>query len=146
MKPANNRRKLFNRLRDEMATDRAKHTILPPSKFGLVQITRQRVRPEMNVETVEKCPVCEGTGEIKPSILFIDELENNVRYLLQEQNERNLKIVLHPYLYAFLAKGFYSLRWKWYFKYKRWIKMLPDNSYHMLEYHFFNKNNDELKM
>jgi ribonuclease G len=146
MKQSNNRRKLFQRLKDEMSKDRAKHTILPPSKFGLVQITRQRVRPEMNVETVEKCPVCEGTGEIKPSILFIDELENNIRYLLQEQNEKSLKIVLHPYLYAFLTKGVYSMRWKWFKKYSRWIKLQQDTSYHLLEYHFFNKNNDEIKM
>ena len=146
MKQSNNRRKLFQRLKDEMSKDRAKHTILPPSKFGLVQITRQRVRPEMNVETVEKCPVCEGTGEIKPSILFIDELENNIRYLLQEQNEKSLKIVLHPYLYAYLTKGVLSMRWKWFKKYSRWIKLQQDTSYHLLEYHFFNKNNDEIKM
>ena len=146
MKQSNNRRKLYNRLKDEMAKDRAKHTILPPSKFGLVQITRQRVRPEMNVETVEKCPVCDGTGEVKPSVLFIDELENNIRYLLQEQNEKSLKIILHPFLYAYLTKGIKSIRWKWYRKYNRWIKLQPDNSYHMLEYHFFNQNNDEIKM
>lgn len=146
MKLAQNRRKLFNRLKDEMAKDRAKHTILPPSKFGLVQITRQRVRPEMNLENTEKCPVCDGSGEIKPSILFIDELENNLRYLTLEQNERNLKIVLHPYLYAYLTKGIFSMQWKWWKKYKRWVKLQKDNSYHMLEYHFFNKNNDEIKM
>jgi len=145
MKLAQNRRKLFQRMKDEMSKDRAKHTILPPSKFGLVQITRQRVRPEMKVDNVEKCPVCEGTGEIKPSILIIDELENNLRYLIQEQNEKSLKIVLHPYLYAYLTSG-YSIRWKWFVKYNRWIKLQQDNSYHLLEYHFFNKNNDEIKM
>ncbi len=146
MKQANNRKKLFNHLKNEMSKDRAKHTILPPSKFGLVQITRQRVRPEMNVETVEKCPVCEGTGEVKPSILFIDELENNIRYLLQEQNEKSLMLILHPYLYAYLTQGIFSPRWKWFRKYNRWIKLKPDNSYHLLEYHFFNKNNDEIKI
>ena len=146
MKAAANRRKLFQRLKDEMSKDRAKHTILPPSKFGLVQITRQRVRPEMNVEIVEKCPVCDGSGEIKPSILFIDELENNLRYLIHDQNERNLLLTLHPFLYAYLTKGFYSQRIKWFFKYKQWIKLKPMVSYHFFEYHFFNKNNDEIKM
>lgn len=146
MRQAQNRRKLHQRLKDEMSKDRAKHTILPPSKFGLVQITRQRVRPEMNVENTEKCPVCEGSGEIKPSILYIDELENNIRYLVQEQNEKYLKIVLHPFLYAYLTKGIYSVRWKWFRKFNRWIKLQQDTSYHLMEYHFFNKNNDEIKM
>ncbi|MCD4731319.1 MAG: Rne/Rng family ribonuclease [Bacteroidales bacterium] len=146
MKLSANRRKLFQKLKEEMSKDRAKHTILPPSKFGLVQITRQRVRPEMNVDTVEKCPVCDGSGEIKPSILFIDELENNLRYLIHDQNEKNLTLTLHPYLYAYLTKGIISQRFKWYQKYKRWIKLKPMSSYHFLEYHFFNKNDDEIKM
>ncbi len=146
MKMAQNRRKLFHRLKEEMSKDRAKHTILPPSKFGLVQITRQRVRPEMNVENTEKCPVCDGSGEIKPSVLYVDELENNLRYLIQDQNEKHLKITVHPYLFSYLTKGINSLRFKWYLKYKRWIRLQSDNSYHLLEYRFFNKNNDEIKM
>jgi ribonuclease G len=146
MKSASNRRKLFQKLKDEMAKDRAKHTILPPSKFGLVQITRQRVRPEMNVEIVEKCPACNGSGEIKPSILFIDELENNLRYLIHDQNEKYLTLALHPYLFAYLTKGLKSQRLKWYFKYKRWIRLKSNTAYHFFEYHFFNKHNDEIKM
>jgi ribonuclease G len=146
MKQSSNRRKLFQKLKDEMAKDRAKHTILPPSKFGLVQITRQRVRPEMNVVNVEKCPMCEGSGEIKPSMLFVDELENNLRYLLQDQNEKHLKIRMHPYIYAYFTKGWHSIRVKWYFKYKKWVKLEPVTAYHLFEYHFFNKNDDEIKM
>ena len=85
-----NRRMLYDRIKEEMKKDRAKHNILPPSKFGLVQITRQRVRSETNVETHEKCPACDGTGKIKPSIILIDEIENNLRYLIYEQNEKDL--------------------------------------------------------
>lgn len=141
-----NRRKLFDRLREEMAKDNAKHTILPPSKFGLVQITRQRVRPETNVSILEKCPSCGGTGEVKPSILLADEIENNLRYLLLDQNEKHLTLTTHPYIHAFLKKnGFLrSVQWKWYFKYKKWVKILPVNSHQILEYHFFNKNQDEI--
>jgi len=146
MRVAANRRTLFNKLKEEMSKDRAKHTILPPSKFGLVQITRQRVRPEMDVEIIEKCPVCDGSGEVKPSILFIDELENNIRYLIQEQNEKVLTLVLHPFLFAYLTKGVYSQRLKWYFKFNRQIKIKQNKSYHFLEYHFFNKNKDEIKI
>jgi ribonuclease G len=141
-----NRRKLFQRLADEMAKDSTKHTILPPSKFGLVQITRQRVRPEMNVEVLEKCPACDGTGKIKPSMLFIDEIENNVRYLINEQNENKLTIATNPYIYAYLTRGLVSFQMKWFLKYKKWIKVKPLTAYHFLEYHFFNKNNDEIKL
>lgn len=146
MHEGKNRRALYQKLKDEMSKDHAKHTILPPSKFGLVQITRQRVRPEMNIEILEACPVCEGSGKIKPSIMIIDEIENNIRYLLHDQNEKSLKLTLHPYMHAFLIKGLYSLRMKWYVKYKKWIKIQPMSSYHLLEYHFFNSKDDEIKM
>jgi ribonuclease G len=111
----------------------------------LVQITRQRVRPEMNLEVLEKCPTCEGTGKIKPSIIITDEIENNIKYLILDQNEKSLKIAVHPYLDAFLRKGFPSMRVKWLMKYGKWVKLLPMNSYHLLEYRFFNKNDDEIK-
>lgn len=141
-----NRRKLFDKLREEMKKDRAKHTILPPSKFGLVQITRQRVRSETSIEILEKCPSCQGTGTIKPSIILVDEIENNLRYLIREQNEQHLTLRTHPYVAAFLTKGFWSPRNKWFFKYKKWIKMVPASSYHFLEYRFFNKLDDEIKL
>jgi ribonuclease G len=147
MHEGGNRRKLFTRLKDEMDKDHSKHSILPPSKFGLVQITRQRVRPETNVAILEKCPTCDGTGEIKPSILLTDEIENNINYLLQDQNESYLEVGVHPYTHAFIRqKGlFRSLQWKWFFKYRKWIPVMPVNSYHLLEYHFFNKAKDEIK-
>ncbi len=141
-----NRRKIFDKLTEEMAKDHSKHTILPPSKFGLVQITRQRVRPEMNVQILEKCPVCEGSGEIKPSIIITDQIENDIQYLLQEQNEPWLKLIVHPFIYAFFTKGIYSQKIKWYFKFKKWISITPDSSYQLLEYRMFNKKGDEIKL
>ncbi len=146
MNEGSHRRLLFEKLRDEMSKDHAKHTILPPSKFGLVQITRQRVRPEMNVEILEKCPVCDGSGEIKPSIIFIDEVENNIRYLIQEQNEKQLTISFHPFIYSYLTKGIISARVKWYFKFHKWIRLKSMASFHFLEYHFYNQAGDEIKM
>jgi ribonuclease G len=119
---------------------------LPPSKFGLVQITRQRVRPEMNIQILEKCPVCDGSGEIKASITLIDEIENHIRYLLQEQNETSLKLVVHPIVHSYLKKGMMSHRAKWYFRFHKWIKLSKNNGYHFLEYHFFNAKGDEIKV
>jgi len=97
---------------------------------------------------LEKCPACEGTGEIKPSIVLTDNIENNIRYLLQDQNEQYLKVTVHPYLYAYLRQGglFRSIQWKWYFTYKKWIRLAPVAAQHLLEYHFYNKNQDEIKL
>ncbi|MCK9219270.1 MAG: Rne/Rng family ribonuclease [Bacteroidales bacterium] len=141
-----NRRKLFEKLRDEMKRDRAKHAILPPSKFGLVQITRQRVRPEMNVQILEKCPSCSGTGEIRPTVLLTDDIENNLGYLIREQNEKNLTLIVHPFVYAYLTEGCFNYRWKWWRKFGQRIKIQKQTSSHFLEYHFFNGNGDEIKM
>ncbi|NTW31099.1 MAG: Rne/Rng family ribonuclease [Bacteroidetes bacterium] len=141
-----NRRILYERVKEEMKNDRAKHTVLPPSKFGLVQITRQRVRPEMNIETIEKCPVCDGTGEVKASIVLVDDIENNIKYLLLQQNEKYLKMCANPYICAYLTKGIFSIRLKWFLKMKKWIRIVPMSSYHFLEYHFFNQDNDEIKL
>lgn len=146
MHEGSNRRKLYQKLKEEMSRDHAKHTILPPSKFGLVQITRQRVRPEMTVQILEKCPSCGGTGEVKPAMMIVDQIENNIRFLTQDQNEPFIKIALHPYIHAFLTKGINSVQMKWFFKFRKWIRLKPVNSYHFLEYHFFNKADDEIKM
>lgn len=137
---AENRKLLYEKIRDEMAKDRAKHNILPPSKFGLIQITRQRVRPEMNIVTVEKCPTCNGSGEIQASIILIDQIENNLRYILKEQNEKDITLCVHPYVEAFITKGFFtSLKRKWGKKYGRKFKVRAVSSYTFMEYHFLNK-------
>ena len=145
MREAKNRRALFQKLKDEMAKDRAKHTILPPTKFGLVQITRQRVRPEMSVPVLEQCPVCSGTGKIKSSYMLMDDIENNLNYLIQEQNEQGLTLSVHPYMAAYVTKGIRSIQFNWFLKYKKWIKVRAEKNYHLLEYQFLNGNNDIIK-
>ena len=139
-----NRRKLYDKLREEMKKDRAKHSILPPSKFGLVQITRQRVRPEMNVQILEKCPACDGTGEIRPSILLIDDIENNIAYLLREQNESKLTITVSPFVLAYIKQN--KLRWKWFFRYGNKIRIREQKAHHILEFHIYNKEGNEIKL
>ena len=141
-----NRKMLFDYLKELMLLDRAKHTILPPSKFGLVQITRQRVRPEMNIVTSEKCPTCGGSGEIKASILLIDDIESNLKFILQEQNEKQITLCVHPYIEAFIKKGIVSLQWKWFFKYKQWITIKTSNSYTLTEFHFLSAKGEEIKL
>jgi ribonuclease G len=135
---------LFDKLKECMKNDRAKHNILPPSKFGVVEITRQRVRPETDIETSETCPTCNGTGEVQASILFAEEIENNLHFLLSDKQLKGISLVVHPYLAAYFKKGFVSKQWKWFFKYKQWvsIRALTDN--HLLAYSFMDKNNEEI--
>lgn len=146
MHSPNNRKLLFDKLREAMAQDRAKHTILPPSKFGLIQITRQRVRPEMVIETLEKCPACSGTGEVQSSMLIADDIENNLRYIVTEQNQKGVKLWVNPFLEAYIKKGFPSMQMRWFLKYKTWIQVKAVPSYHFLEYHFLNNQEEEIKL
>jgi len=137
---------LFEHLKTLMKTDRAKHNILPPSKFGVVEITRQRVRQETDIKTSETCPTCNGTGEIQASILLTEEIENYLEFLIIDKNEKKVTIVLHPYLEAYFKKGWISKQWKWLFKYKKWIPIRASSNFHLLQYVFFDKDNKQLKI
>lgn len=138
------RKMLYDKLKEEMKKDKAKHNILPPSKFGLVQITRQRVRPEMSVVTTEKCPCCSGSGEVQASVLLVDQIESAVRYVIKEQNENKVTLCVHPYVEAFLTRGIISTRKKWALKYRGSIKVKPEPSYHFLEYHILNNKEEQI--
>ena len=111
-----------------------------------MQITRQRVRPAIEVDVQEKCPFCDGTGHIKSSLVVVDDIESNLRYLTSSQNEKKLTIITHPYVYAYLTKGLNSLRWQWMRKYKTRLTIKPSESFGLLDYKFFNSLGDEISM
>ena len=138
MTVAENRRKLFNHFKTEMESDRAKHKVLPPSKIGLIQMTRQRVRPEMNISTKEDNP--NGNGKIEAPIVVIDKIENSLEKILKNSyvSKSKLKLHVHPFVAAYLNKGLVSIQLKWLFKYNHWIKIIPRDSYTYLHYRFFN--------
>ena len=128
-----------------MEEDRTKHSILPLSKFGLMQITRQRVRPEMEINTREKCPSCGGTGEISPSILLVERIEHALDAITNKQKVKFLSIRMHPYVAAYVAKGWLKApvrKWKKEFGCK--IKIVPISSYDFLEFRFFTPDNKEI--
>ena len=140
MTKGEHRRKLFDHLRDEMKDDRAKHKILPPSKFGLIQITRQRVRPEMNIKTSEENPNAPGQ-EVEAPIGLIDKINSDLEKLLKGPAGTNGIILnIHPFIAAYLTKGFPSMRFKWFMEYKKWVKIQARDAYTYLEYRF--KDND----
>jgi ribonuclease G len=147
-----NRKELFNVLTAEMKDDRAKHNILPPSKFGLIQITRQRVRPEMNVKTREKCPSCDGSGEIEAAVLFDTEVENSVSFVMMEQNEKSITLKVHPYIASYLTKTESWLPWSksvikdWMKQFSGEIKVESSTNYHFMEYHIYNSRGEEIRL
>jgi ribonuclease G len=147
MKKPEHKKLVYEKMKEMMAEDRAKHTILPLSRFGLMQVTRQRVRPEVNIATLEDCPACGGTGKIGASIIVSDLIEQNLEYLIQKNNEKGVLLIVHPYLEAYFTKGgIFSKRFKWFFKYGRWVKILADSSLGINEFRFKNKQDEEIEM
>ena len=130
---------IYNR-REEIKDHRAKHKILPPSKFGLVQITRQRVRPEMNIKTSEENPNGNG-AEVEAPIVLIDKIQVDLERILKSKQVNNGIILnTHPFIAAYLTKGFPSIRSKWFMDHKKWVKIQPRDAYKYLEYRFKNKD------
>lgn len=146
MRNPEHKKQLYEKMKEEMKNDRSKFTVLPLTKFGLMQITRQRVRPEMNIVTKEKCPTCNGTGSIAASILVSDQIERNLDYLLVKQNEKHVAVSLHPYLHAYFTKGLFSRQMKWFFRYKRWVKLEEDSSLGITDFRFRNKVGEEIEV
>jgi ribonuclease G len=146
MQSTENKQQLFDKVRELMANDRTKHNILPLTKFGLMQITRQRVRPEMSITTDEKCPSCQCTGQIKPTILFTDELETSLAFIVDKIKTRKLILNVHPFVAAYLKKGLFPVYRKWDIKYKIILKIQAATSYHMLEYHFYDRYDNEIDL
>lgn len=144
MSLAENRQKLYERMCHNMQKDRAKHNILPLSKFGLMQITRQRVRPAMDVNTAETCPTCFGKGTIKPSILFTDTLESKIDYLVNKLGIKKFKLHIHPYVAAYVNQGLVSLKRQWQLKYGFGVKIIPSQKLALLQYEFYDMKGEEI--
>jgi len=141
-----NKNQVFERMKQVMEADRTKHSILPLSKFGLMQITRQRVRPQMDINTREMCPICAGTGEISPSILLVDRIENTLDELVTKNNLKSVVIKMHPYVAAFIEKGLiHTIRRTWQKRHKCKIKIVPVSSYNFLEFRFFDQEEHRIK-
>ncbi len=146
MHDTENRQKLYERMRDQMSNDRAKHNILPLSKFGLMQMTRQRVRPVMDIDIEETCPTCYGTGQTKPSILFTDQLESKIDFLVNKLNIKQFTLHLHPYVDAFISKGFVSMKLQWKLKFGKGCKVIASQKLGFLQYKFYDKKGIEISL
>ena len=146
MSKAEHRQTLYDHMRQIMANDRARHNILPLSKFGLMQITRQRVRPALDITTNESCPSCYGKGEIQPSLLFTDLLCEKIDYLVNHLKINNFKMYIHPFVDAYIKKGLFSLYGKWRRQYGRRFKIIPDESLAYLQYKVIDTSGKEIDL
>jgi len=140
MHTAEHRQKLYDYLKAEMAFDRTKHKILPPSKFGLVQITRQRVRPELVIKTQESNP--SGEGEVEAPIVMLDKIEIELDKIISSKKHKKILLNVHPFIAAYLKQGIPSIQQRWFMKHKKWIKILPRDAYQYLKYNFTNNNGE----
>ncbi len=147
MQNKEHQKKLNDALREYMKEDKAKHNILPPSRFGVVEITRERVKPVTKVVTTEKCPSCDGKGTIQSSLLFAEELEGSVRFLAEEGTYKKIKLVVHPIVEAYLNRSFFSsIARKWAKKYRLKLQVEASSNIALLEYHFFGDEGEEISL
>lgn len=147
MAKSEHRQQLFDHMREIMANDRARHNILPLSKFGLMQITRQRVRPVLDIHVSEQCPSCRGKGEVQPSILFTDTLFEKLQYIVETLGMRDFIMYVHPYVDAYIKKGIFSSMYgRWRRTLGRCFKVLPDESLAYLQYRVVDKDRNELNL
>jgi len=147
MRKVEHKKLLLSAMRKHMKKDRAQHTILSLSKFGLMQITRQRVRPEVEIDTAEVCPSCNGTGKINATILLEDDIERDFNFILQSRPKAKLSLKVHPYVYAYLKRGFHkSIQVKWWRKFHTWLRIEEDSDFALIKYKFFDENDDEIRL
>lgn len=146
MAKAEHRQKLYDHMREIMQNDRARHNILPLSKFGLMQITRQRVRPALDIVTTEACPSCYGKGEVQPSLLFTDTLHERLQYLVETLKVKDLVMYVHPYVDAYIKKGLISMYRRWRMELGAKFKVLPDQSLAYLQYRVLDSKRNEIDL
>lgn len=146
MNKAEHRQTLFEHMREVMANDRARHNILPLSKFGLMQITRQRVRPVIDLATEETCPSCFGTGHIQPSLLFTDKLKEKLDFLVNDLDVKKFIMYVHPFVEAYVKKGVFSLYGKWRREFGRGCRIVADESLAYLQYRAVNEKGEEIDL
>jgi len=146
MNKSEHRQRLYDHMREVMTNDRARHNILPLSKFGLMQITRQRVRPALDIVTTEACPSCFGKGEVQPSLLFTDTLKEKINYLLNTLKVEQFIMYVHPFVDAYLKKGLLSPYRRWRMEMGRKFRILPDQSLAYLQYKVLDREHNEIDL
>jgi ribonuclease G len=145
MKSHENKRKLLEYMKTTMRNDKTQHSCLPISRFGLMEITRQRVKPALELSTTETCPVCRGSGEIKPTVLVVDDIEHSLNFISNETNTKKIILKVHPFIKAYIQSGLFSKRLEWMRKYKIFVKVVASQALHLIDYKILDKEGNDLE-
>ncbi|MFN8296087.1 MAG: ribonuclease E/G [Chitinophagales bacterium] len=143
MRSGEYKHKLYEAMQEAMRPDKAKHVILPVSKFGLMEITRQRMKEQISVDTRE--PLLHGNSKYKVDqpLQIIDNIESELNHL-KTHTEKNFLLYVHPFIYAFMKKDTFSFRMKWYSKIGKIVRLVQDSSLHLGEYKLMTKNGEKV--
>ncbi len=149
MESQQHRNDLWKYMVQLMEPDRAKHNVLPLTKFGLMQITRQRIRPVTQIDTTEMCPVCHGTGRIQSSVIIDEQIERRLSYYAGEKGLNNLTLKVSPILGAYLSRGSgilgkQSYMAKWKKKYKVKLNLVEVTDFTVLQNEFYDEKGNKL--
>ena len=146
MESVDHRNALHKLMQDLMEEDRAKHNVLPLTKFGLMQITRQRIRPVTEINTEEQCPLCHGTGKIHSSVVIDEEIERKLAFYVIEKGVRSVTIKTSPILGAYLKRGFFnSFVTKWKKRYKVRLEVVEVTDFSVLQHEMYNEKGEKLE-
>jgi ribonuclease G len=145
MRSYENQKILFEKMKVAMRKDKTQHACLPISKFGLMEITRQRVKPVIDLSITETCPVCRGSGEVKPTILVVDDIEHSLNFIHSELKEKRITIRVHPFISTYLRAGIIPHNFRWMFKYKMLIRIKSSQALHLIDYKILDKNGKDLE-
>ena len=138
------RNELHRYMQELMSSDRAKHNVLPLTKFGLMQITRQRIRPVTQIDTSEQCPLCHGTGKITSTVVIDEQVERQLAYYAVDKRMKDIVLRTSPILGAYLSRGWNSYLAKWRRKYKCRLKIVESTANSILQYEFLNSKGEAL--
>lgn len=144
MSKSEHRRKILERMQELMKKDKVTHKVIPITEVGLMQITRQRMRPEQRIDTMETCPCCGGTGKVESTLMLEDELTNKVIDLCLQHKGAKYDIRVHPFVEAYFNRGLLSLRHKLNMQYGGRFRFVADSSLPLMSYHIYDRDGNEI--
>ena len=149
MKNPEYKRKIYQTIKEHLKESRTKVNILPLTRLGLMQITRERVRPAIQdlYGNGKKCKTCNGTGMARSSEEVAYEIEHQLDVLLKKKEViKNLHLLVHPYLYCYFSHGLIPKKWRWQWRYMKRIRLKADENLEVPSFRFLyrDKNNNPI--
>ena len=135
LKDEKNRKKIYDELKKEFRKDPAKTNIIGMSDFGLIQITRQRIRPSVINSVSNVCPMCGGSGNVVTQDTILTDIESWISKFKHSTGYRAIDLYVNPYLKSYLTKGLFSTQWKWMTKYHVRVSLVGDDKISLNEFH-----------